>query len=219
MQLGAPLELDELVDPDAGPDDAEAVRSLTDAIDAALRDRQPRLPGHRDGPRPRDGGPRGPQQRRTRPVPSLAAREELARRLGRAPQRARRPSGWRWAATSTLLHGLRLNDGDLTRPAGPRPVVGSALGTALLVAALGSLVVATAVVNVWPALLVAAVSLLVANPVAKGSVRALVGLVVFPVAWITAATIAVDGPLARRRWWSWRRRSARWRASSWWSGR
>ena len=65
----------------------------------------------------------------------------------------------------------------------------------MLVVLLGGLVAATALVNVWPALLVLLVSLLVKTPVSKGTARVLVGLVAFPIAWITAGVLAADDPL------------------------
>jgi hypothetical protein len=58
---------------------------------------------------------------------------------------------------------------------------------------LGSLVAATALVNLVPAALVALVSLFVKAPVSKGTARALVGLIAFPASWITAGVLGADG--------------------------
>ena len=44
-----------------------------------------------------------------------------------------------------------------------------------------------------PAALVALTGLIVKAPVSKGTYRALVGLVAFPVAWVTAAVLRTDG--------------------------
>ena len=68
--------------------------------------------------------------------------------------------------------------------------------TEILVVVLGGITTATALVNVWPAALVAGISLLVHTPVSKGTIRAIVGIVAFPTAWIVAAVLTADGFLA-----------------------
>jgi hypothetical protein len=127
------------------------------------------------------------------PDPSLEARYELARRLGRADPAAQAAVRRDVGRYSTLLSGLRLTDADVITPTSPTRLLRSALGIAVLVVLLGSVVAATIIVNVWPAGLVALASLLVRTPVSKGTVRALVGLVAFPTAWITAGVITADG--------------------------
>ena len=129
------------------------------------------------------------------PDPSLEARGDLARRLGRsspAEQAAVRRDVGRYLTT---LAGLHLTDADVIRPTNPARLLRSAFWIAVLVVLLGGLVAATALVNVWPALLVLLVSLLVKTPVSKGTARVLVGLVAFPIAWIIAGVVAADGPL------------------------
>jgi hypothetical protein len=69
----------------------------------------------------------------------------------------------------------------------------AAVRIAVLVVVLGGIAAATALVNLWPALLVATVSLFVKTPVTKGTVRVLVGLIAFPTAWIIAAVVTADG--------------------------
>ena len=96
----------------------------------------------------------------------------------------------------TVLSGLRLTDRDVIAPTNPERLIRSAVGIALLVVLLGSVVAATALINVWPAALVVASSLLVKTPVSKGTVRVLVGLISFPVAWITAAVLTTDSAAA-----------------------
>jgi hypothetical protein len=131
----------------------------------------------------------------TDPDPSLEARAELARRLGRQDpdqQAAVRREVGRYL---TVLNGLHLTDADVISPTNPKRLLTSATGIAFLVALLGGLVAATALINLWPAALVVLVSLLVQTPVSKGTARALVGLVAFPTAWITAGVLTQDGPL------------------------
>ncbi len=94
---------------------------------------------------------------------------------------------------ATILRGLHLSDADVITPTSPTRLVRSALGIAVLVVALGGVVAATALINVWPAGLVALVSLLVKTPVSKGTVRVLVGVLAFPTAWITAGVLTADG--------------------------
>jgi hypothetical protein len=69
----------------------------------------------------------------------------------------------------------------------------AAIRIAILVVLLGGLAAAAAPINVWPALLVAVVSLFVKTPVTKGTVRFIIGVIAFPIAWVTAAIITADG--------------------------
>lgn len=193
VQFGEPIEVDRVheVAPDAGASDHEAVLALTAHIDRALRavsldfrDLEQAL---------------AMEQAATvalsepgRPATSLRARYDLARALGRAPGPRRDAVVAAVGRYTTLLSGLRLTDTDLVTPTSPRRLLRSAFGIALLVVLLGGVVAATAIVNAVPALLVAAVSLFVRTPVTKGTVRVLVGLVAFPVAWIVAAAVTTD---------------------------
>ena len=105
------------------------------------------------------------------PDPSLEARADLARRLGRAApeeQAAVRRDVGRYLTT---LAGLQLTDADVIAPTSPRRLLRSAFWIGVLVLLLGGLVAATALVNVWPAAVVVAVSLLVKTPVSKGTAR------------------------------------------------
>jgi len=124
--------------------------------------------------------------------PTLEARYDLARRLGRAPSEARTTVSVALGRYLTLLAGLHLTDTDVVSPTSPRRLLRSAFGIALLVVLLGGVVAATIVVNAIPAVLVAGVSTFVRTPVTKGTVRVLVGLVAFPAAWVTAAILTAD---------------------------
>ncbi|WP_370326483.1 1-acyl-sn-glycerol-3-phosphate acyltransferase [Euzebya sp.] len=195
VQFGSPLALDDLAAADVGVDDVEAVRALTARFEQALEAVAPDFPDVETWLAFDQAAEIATRSRR-RLEPPLAERAALARRLGTVPeaaQRAVRDSVGRYA---TVLAGLRIDDRDVVAPVDTAGVARRAVYTGVLIAVLGSLVTATAVVNAIPALLVAAVSLLVTRPVSKGTVRVLVGLVAFPASWGTAAALAVDGAAA-----------------------
>lgn len=192
VQLGLPIELDSTIPAGIGSDDAEAVRRLTAVIDAGLRavsqdfaDTETALA--------LEQAAHIALSDEDEPDPPLAARYDLARRLGRCEPEVQGEVRRQVGRYTTLLSGLQLTDADVIRPTSPRRLLRSAVGIGVLVVLLGSLVAATVVVNVWPALLVALVSLVVRTPVTKGTVRVLVGLVAFPTAWVTAANLTADG--------------------------
>jgi hypothetical protein len=123
----------------------------------------------------------------------LEERYELARRLGRADPAEQATVRREVGRYTTMLSGLRLTDADIVRPTNPSRLLRSAIGIAVLVVLLGGVVAATLIVNVWPVALVALASLFVKTPVTKGTVRALVGLLAFPTAWVTAGVLTTDG--------------------------
>jgi len=192
VQFGVPIELDAVAPDGVGPDDVEAVRRVTTLIDGGMRAVSPDFPDVEtalalgQAARVALSSPENPD-------PSLEARSDLARRLGRADpddQAAVRRDIGRYLTT---LSGLRLTDADVITPTNPTRLLRSAFWIAVLVIVLGGLVAATLLVNVWPAALVILVSLLVKTPVSKGTARVLVGLIAFPAAWITAGVLAADG--------------------------
>lgn len=191
VQFGVPIDLDSASPVDAG-DGPEVVDGLTALIDAGLRAVSPDFDDVETA-LALEQAAQVALSSRQHPDPPLAERYEVARRLGRATaddrERVRRDIG----RYSTVLAGLHLTDADVITPTNPTRLVRSALGIAVLVVLLGGLVAATALVNLWPAGLVAAASLLVHTPVSKGTVRVLVGVLAFPTAWITAAVLTADG--------------------------
>jgi glycerol-3-phosphate O-acyltransferase/dihydroxyacetone phosphate acyltransferase len=192
LQYGPAIDLDEVSPPGAGEHDVDAVRTLTDAIDRGLRAVSNDFPDTETA-LALEQAAEVSLSSPARPAPSLEARYERARRLGRAApdeQQAVRTDIGRYL---TVLSGLRLTDADVIAPTNPARLLRSALGIAVLVVVLGGLVAATAIVNVWPAGLVVLTSLLVKTPVSKGTVRVLVGFVAFPAAWITAGVLTADG--------------------------
>ncbi len=192
VQVGHPIELDVVVPTGTGADDVEAVRQLTAVIDRGLRAVSPDF----DDVETALALEQAAHLALTSvdgPEPSLEDRYDLARRLGRAEPAVRAAVRDQVGRYTTLLSGLHLTDDDIVRPTNPARLLRSALGIAVLVVLLGSIVAATIVVNVWPTALVALASLLVRTPVSKGTVRALVGLLAFPAAWVTAGVMTTDG--------------------------
>jgi glycerol-3-phosphate O-acyltransferase/dihydroxyacetone phosphate acyltransferase len=192
VHIGVPIELDVVSPTGADADDAEEVRRLTAIIDRGLRhvsldfdDTETALA--------LELAAQVVLSNEDDPDPSLEERYELARRLGRADADQQTHVRHAIGRYTTILSGLHLTDADIITPTSPTRLVRSALGIAVLVVLLGSVVAATAIVNIWPAALVALASLLVETPVTKGTVRVLVGLLAFPTAWITAGVITTDG--------------------------
>lgn len=192
VQLGHPITLDGVVPADVGPDDPEAVRELTSVIDRGLRAVSQDFLDVETALALEQGATIALSTERD-PDPPLESRYDLARALSQAAPEAQEAVRRDVGRYTTLLTGLQLTDADVITPTSPGRLLRSALGIALLVLLLGSVVAATAIVNVWPALLVALVSLVVRTPVTKGTVRVLVGLVAFPTAWVVAANLTADG--------------------------
>lgn len=195
VQIGAPIELDVAAPAGVGADDVEAVRQLTAVIDRGIRHVSPDFVDVETSLALEQAAHLALSSEDD-PDPSLAERYALARRLGRADAHGQAEVRQQVGRYTSLLSGLRLTDADIITPTNPTRLLRSALGIAVLVVLLGSVVAATVIVNVWPVLVVAGASLLVRTPVTKGTVRALVGLLAFPTAWVTAGVIAADGFVA-----------------------
>lgn len=192
VQFGEAIELDEVSRAGVGPDDEKEVRALTARIEAGLRsvsqdfDDTPTALALEQAAHIALSSQRDPE-------PTLEDRYDLARRLGQAPKRAQSAVQREVGRYNTVLAGLRLTDADVVTPTNPTRLIRAALRIAVLVVLLGGLAAAAAPVNIWPALLVAVVSLVVRTPVSKGTVRVIVGLIAFPTAWVTAAVLTADG--------------------------
>ncbi len=195
VQLGEPIDLDSVCPGDVGVDDEKAVRALTAVIDAGVRAVSPDFPDIETALAMEQAAQITLSSEAT-PDPSLEDRYDLTRRLGQATARARTAVSRDVGRYNTLLTGLRLSDADVITPTSPTRLLRAALRIAVLVVVLGGITTATALVNVWPAGLVMGASLLVRTPVTKGTVRAIVGIIAFPVAWVIAATLTADGFVA-----------------------
>ena len=197
-RVGEPIDLDavaeSLPDPDGHLDDEdrEAVRALTDLLTEGLRRVTPDYDDRWEHAelglaaevslRPE---PRSPHD----PVP-LVDRERLAQRLADAPDAEEvRDATRRYA---TRLHLVDVDDRDLLAHGG---VVGwvRRLVTIGILLGLGYLLLLPALLpSVIPAAIVAVVGAQPASPVTKGTVRVLLGLVLFLATWITVAVLAAD---------------------------
>lgn len=193
--VGEPIVVDDVVAVGAGADDAVAVRHLTDVIDRELRQVIQDFPDTETAVALETAAQVALSDAEV-PAPSLEARHVLARRLRSLDAATQDDVRRQVGRYLTILHGLHITDDDVIHPTSPRRLVRSAVGVGLLVVLLGSLVTATALVNVWPALVVILASMAVRTPVTKGTVRVVVGLVAFPAAWIAAGVLTASGPLA-----------------------
>jgi glycerol-3-phosphate O-acyltransferase / dihydroxyacetone phosphate acyltransferase len=194
VQFGLPIELDVVAPRELGAEDVDAVKQLTAVIDRGIRSVSPDFPDVETA-LALDQAARIALSSLDEPDPSLEARADLARRLGRATPEEQTAVRREVGRYLTTLTGLFLTDADVIRPTNPARLVRSAFWIAVLVVLLGGLVAATVLINLWPVALVMLVSLFVKTPVSKGTARVLVGLVAFPAAWITAGVLAADGAL------------------------
>jgi 1-acyl-sn-glycerol-3-phosphate acyltransferase len=192
VEFGEPLELDQFVTGDASEDDHGAVDALTAEIDGRLRSVSPDFPDVESW-LVYDLAAEIATRSAATPDPALADRARAARAITAAPQAEQesvRAAVGRYAA---LLNPLRLTDSDVAAGPNTASVLWAAIVAGAWVAVLGALVLATIIVNIVPFLLVFVASLRTHTPVTKGTVRILVGLVAFPIAWLIGAIEAVDG--------------------------
>lgn len=191
VRIGEAIEVD-----GTGTDDHEAVRACTELIGARLRAVTPDF----DDPAEwaavdlaAEVSLRTPR----RPDPSLVERAERVAALGRASPDDRRRLTDALGRYHLGLASSHLDDEQV--------VTGASLRLALrpLAIALAAVTVLSPVmlfglaVNAVPALIVATTGLFVGVPVTKGTVRALTGIVVCPVAWIVAAVLLADDLLVQ----------------------
>jgi hypothetical protein len=117
----------------------------------------------------------------------LAPREALARELAAAPDVTRHEVVDALAGYVLDLELADVTDEQLIPAPSIRGVLLRLLTTAAQVVVLSVFALVGLIVNLIPATLVAVAGAAVREPVTKGTVRFLVGLVVFPVAWIAFA--------------------------------
>ncbi|MEE8601724.1 1-acyl-sn-glycerol-3-phosphate acyltransferase [Euzebya tangerina] len=190
--VGPPIDPTTIVDTSGGAQDTEAVRTLTAAVDHALRQVSPDFPDVESWLALGQAA-EVTARKADRPRPPLAVQARIARQLSKAAPDRQAEVQRQVGRYATVLARLRIDDRDVVTPMNLRRLVRSAIGTGLLVVILGSLVGATITVNIIPLGVVMLASLRMTAPVMKGTVRALVGLVAFPTTWFTAATLSVDG--------------------------
>ncbi len=192
VRIGPPIEVDEVTPPGAGEDDHEAVRDLTELIDERLREVAPDFEDVEEW-RALDLAAEIALRGHDDPDPSLVERARLARRLGRLPSEEREEIRVRLGRYLLDLHVVGLSEREVGAGKSSRELLRDAIWAGLATVILGPLALAGLVVNLIPAAIVAAVSLLVRTPVTKGTVRTLVGIIVFPVAWFAASVPVADG--------------------------
>jgi 1-acyl-sn-glycerol-3-phosphate acyltransferase len=191
VRIGEPIDLDTRYADVASDGDQDAVRRLTDEIEVGLRAVSPDFVDLEEWwslDRAAEVALRTADHE-----PTLLERAELAASLGRAPELGRTAVRRRIADYVLALELFKLRDTDVVATATPAALLRSALWAAAFVAVLGPLALTGAAVNVIPALLVGGSGLAVHSPVTKGTVRLLVALVAFPLAWWIAAANLVDG--------------------------
>ncbi len=191
VRAGTPIDLDAALAAgpgasDAAPDDRATVEHLTEAIAAALRSVAPDYDSQREHgacSAAADVALRTDATKAPAVVP-LAQREALARRLGAAPAPARGAVVDALAGYVLDLDLADVTDDQLMPRPSIRRVLVRLLTTAVQVVLLAVFALVGVLVNLIPAAVVAIAGAAVREPVTKGTVRLLVGFVVFPTAWI-----------------------------------
>ncbi|MGH9026635.1 MAG: hypothetical protein ACRDWD_11070, partial [Acidimicrobiia bacterium] len=89
-----------------------------------------------------------------------------------------------------------VTDDQLVPPAEIRTIVWRFIRLAVVFVILAPLALAGVLMNAVPALIVLVAGFAVASPVTKGTVRVLVGILVFPLTWILIATFDAGGFIA-----------------------
>ncbi len=192
VRAGIPIDLDAAVGADgAGPDDHAAVTRLTERITAALRSVAPDYDSLREQGACSVAADIALRTDATRApaVVALGPREALARRLGAAPAPVRSEIVDALGGYVLDLELADVTDEQLMPTPTIRQVLSRLATTALQVVVLAVFALAGLVVNLIPALLVAVAGAAVREPVTKGTVRFLVGLVVFPITWVAFALL------------------------------
>ena len=176
---------------DEGDEDHAAVRALTERITAGLDALVPGL----DDPLDAWALERAAAvaERTSDHEPDLADRRSLARQLARAPEPLR---GEVVQAAGSYSLALDVADVDDAAVVGSdAPSVTELVVRAVVTWFVAPLIATIAVVN-GPAIgAVVLVDRFVSTPVSKGTIRALVAVVLFPATWITVAVLGTDGAL------------------------
>ncbi|HMK12880.1 MAG TPA: 1-acyl-sn-glycerol-3-phosphate acyltransferase [Acidimicrobiales bacterium] len=201
VRAGVPLDLDhELwsILPDgaeATDEDHASVRALTAEITERLRAVSPDFDTFLDSAAfswAADIALREGMERPQQAVP-LAQREPLAARLARSDADERARLSGELGRYSLALDALGVTDEELVPRPTPTSLFKRALWLAVGVILLTPFAVAGFLINAVPALLVVVAGLTVKSPVTKGTVRILVAIVVFPLAWLLVAWFDVGG--------------------------
>ncbi len=195
VRIGSPIAVDELVAELAPevPDERGLVRAMTDRIGERLRAEAPDFRSFEefyafDAAAEvvlRD------RLREARQHVPMAEQDVLARSLSAASAESRRRVVDAIARYQLALHALRLEDADLVPEVGSRTIARRLLLLVVMLILFAPLAVAGALINAIPTMIVVVAGLAPRAPVTKGTVRVLVGLVVFPLTWLVVAWLDV----------------------------
>ncbi len=123
----------------------------------------------------------------------LAESAPLARELGHRPGPARTAVIDTQCHYQIALDHVGLRDEDIARSVGARALAWRVVVLAAVILVLAPFAIAGAIANALPAAIVVVAGLVPKAPVTKGTVRVLVGLVVFPLTWLALAWFDVGG--------------------------
>lgn len=199
VRIGTPIDLDAEVASEwggpaqrPGPQDAAAVRDLTQLIEARLR---ALLPAYRDELEAAALGRAAdialqPSDRLPPPEVPLASREELGRRLADAPDEERSALIDHLARYQLGLSLVGLRDAEFVAGFDARKLATLFLRTVVALAVLAPFALAGAAINALPYWGVHWSGRFVANPALRASARLLAGVLLFPVMWFLVAWLA-----------------------------
>ncbi len=206
VRAGEPLDLDHELwsilpeGAEATDEDHESVRALTAVITERLRAVSPDFDTFLDSAAfswAADIALREGMERPQQSVP-LAQREPLAARLARSDADERALLTGELGRYSLALDALGVTDEELVPQATPASLFKRAVWLAIGVLLLAPFAIAGFLINAIPALLVVVAGLTVKSPVTKGTVRILVAIIVFPLAWLLVAWFDVGGAVDLR---------------------
>jgi hypothetical protein len=193
LRVGEPLGPDALGRP-VDIEDHDAVHELTDRIGEAVAGLSPdydsRLEAGALG-RAAEITLRDPEAGH-RPVP-LVDREHLARRLAEQEAGPRHEVIDGVARYELAMDLVGVSDPAITPVPTSRALLLRLVRVAVPMVLLAPFALAGVFVNTLPALIVALVGRAVAVPVTKGTVRVLIGMVVFPLTWLAVSAFDVGG--------------------------
>lgn len=194
VQVGAPIDVAAFAaDGHAPPtvDDHEAVRECTELIQERLRAITPDFDDPADY-LAADLAAEVSLRTAARPDPPLLERAQRVAVLGKVAPSDRSRLTDVLGRYHLALAASHLDDEHVVTGAPLRNVARPLVIALLAVTVLAPLTLLGLALNALPALIVAAVSLFVATPVTKGTVRMLTAVVVFPITWIVAAVLVSD---------------------------
>jgi glycerol-3-phosphate O-acyltransferase / dihydroxyacetone phosphate acyltransferase len=201
VRAGEPLDLDHelwsILPAGAQPtdEDHDSVRALTSEITERLRAVSPDFETFLDGAAFSWAADIALREGVSRPQESvpLAKREPLAARLARSEPDDRARLSGELGRYSLALDALGVTDEELVPRPTPTSLFKRAVWLAVGVILLAPFAIAGFLINAIPALLVVVAGLSVKSPVTKGTVRILVGIIVFPLTWLLVAWFDVGG--------------------------